>query len=299
MTDPVEIFDRARHRANRTRAAAGFSAHDFLFREVAERMAERLGDVNRSFERALILGGRAPLPEELIGPDGQIGQAVMMDLAEAFAEGGVAGDEERLPFRDGAFDLVFSPLSLHWTNDLPGALIQFRRALKPDGLLLASMFGAGTLAELRQVLMEAELEIEGGAGPRVSPFAEIRDAGGLLQRAGLALPVADADTITVTYETPLRLLADLRGMGEQNAVRERRKRFTRRATLMRAMELYMERFAGPDGRVPATFEVIHLTGWSPHESQQQPLRPGQARSRLADALGVPERGTGEKPGDQS
>jgi len=295
MTDPVEIFDRARHRANRARAAAGFAAHDFLFREVADRMAERLGDVNRSFERVLILGGRAPLPEGLIGPGGQIGQAVTMDLAEAFAAGGAAGDEERLPFRDGAFDLVFSPLSLHWTNDLPGALIQLRRALKPDGLLLAAMFGAGTLAELRQVLMEAELEIEGGAGPRVSPFAEIRDAGGLLQRAGLALPVADADTITVTYENPLRLLADLRGMGEQNAVRERRKRFTRRATLLRAMELYIERFAGPDGRVPATFEVIYLTGWSPHESQQQPLRPGQARSRLADALGVPERGTGEKP----
>lgn len=297
MTDPVDIFDRARHQANRARAAAGFPGHDFLFREVAERMTERLGDVNRSFETALIVGGRAPLPEGLIRPDGQIASAITMDLSETFAADGVAGDEERLPFRDGGFDLVFSPLSLHWTNDLPGALIQLRRALKPDGLLLASMFGAGTLTELRQVLMEAELEIEGGAGPRVSPFAEIRDAGGLLQRAGLALPVADADTITVTYENPLRLLADLRGMGEQNAVRERRQRFTRRATLMRAMELYMERFAGPDGRVPATFEVIYLTGWSPHESQQQPLRPGQARSRLADALGVPERGTGEKPGD--
>lgn len=219
-----------------------------------------------------------------------------LDLAPAFAGSGVVGDEEHLPFRNQSFDLVFSPLSLHWTNDLPGALIQLRRALKPDGLLLAAMFGGGTLHELRQSLMAAELEVEDGVSPRVSPFAEIRDAGGLLQRAGLALPVADMDTITVTYEHPLKLLADLRGMGEQNCIIERRRSFMRRQTLMRAMEIYLERYSLPDGRVSATFEVIYLTGWSPHESQQQPLRPGQATSRLADALGAVEKGAGEKPG---
>lgn len=296
MNEAVEIFDRARHRANRERAAADFTSFDFLFRDIGERMAERLGDVNRRFERALIVGGRAPLPPDLAGQQGQIGQIITLDLTAPFASGGIVGDEERLPFRDQSFDLVFSPLSLHWTNDLPGALIQLRRALKPDGLLLAAMFGGGTLHELRQSLMAAELEIEDGVSPRVSPFAEIRDAGGLLQRAGLALPVADMDTITVTYEHPLKLLADLRGMGEQNCIIERRRSFLRRQTLMRAMEIYLERFSLPDGRVSATFEVIYLTGWSPHESQQQPLRPGQATSRLADALGAVEKGAGENPG---
>jgi NADH dehydrogenase [ubiquinone] 1 alpha subcomplex assembly factor 5 len=296
MNGPAEIFDRRRHRANRQRAAAAFDGYDFLFRDIADRMAERLGDVNRRFEKALIVGGRAPLPEGTVGPHGPIDEAVTTDIAEAFASGGLVADEEQLPFADQSFDLIFSPLSLHWTNDLPGALIQMRRALKPDGLLLAAMFGGGTLHELRQSLMAAEIELENGASPRVSPFAEIRDAGGLLQRAGLALPVADMDTITVTYEHPLKLLADLRGMAEQNSVLERRRSFMRRSTLMRAMEIYMERYALTDGRVSATFEVIYLTGWAPHESQQQPLRPGQATSRLADALGEKERGAGEKPG---
>lgn len=297
MGEPVNIFDRTRHRANRVRAASAFSDFDFLFRDIGERMAERLGDVNRRFEKALFVGGRTPVPEELVGETGRIAEAVTMDLAAPFARDSIVGDEEQLPFRDQSFDLVFSPLSLHWTNDLPGALIQMRRALKPDGLLLAALFGGGTLHELRQSLMTAELEIEGGVSPRVSPFAEIRDAGGLLQRAGLALPVADMDTITVTYAHPLKLLADLRGMAEQNCIIERRRGFTRRDTLMRAMEIYLERFSLPNGRVTATFEVIYLTGWSPHESQQQALRPGQATSRLADALGAIEKGTGEKPGE--
>lgn len=297
MNTPVEIFDRSRHRANRARAAADFPSYDFLFRDIAERLIDRLGDVNRRFDQALLLGGRAPIADGLIGPQAPIREAVTMDLARPFARSGVVADEEYLPFRDGAFDLILSPLSLHWTNDLPGALIQLRRALKPDGLLLAALFGGGTLHELRQSLMAAELDIEDGVSPRVSPFAEIRDAGGLLQRAGLALPVADMDTITVTYEHPLKLLADLRGMGEQNCIIERRRSFTRRATLMRAMEIYLERYSLPDGRVSATFEVIYLTGWAPHESQQQPLRPGQATSRLADALGAIEKGAGEKPGE--
>ena len=296
MGNDIEIFDRRLHARNRARAAAGFAEHDFLFRDVAERLADRLDDVQRRFERALIVGGRAPLPPGLIGDGAKIGAAVTMDIAPDFAgpAPAIVADEEFLPFAPESFDLILSPLSLHWTNDLPGALIQLRRALKPDGLLLAAMFGGGTLHELRHALMEAEAEIEGGVSPRVSPFAEIRDSGGLLQRAGLALPVADMDTITVTYENPLRLLSDLRGMGEQNAVRERRRKPLRRATLMRAMELYMTRFALADGRVPATFEVIWLTGWAPHESQQQPLRPGSASQRLADALDAVEKPAGDK-----
>lgn len=296
MASDIEIFDRARHALNRARAARDFAAHDFLFREVAERMADRLGDVTRRFDRALVLGGRAPLPEGLVGAAGKVAEAVTMDLCPAFAHPlpAIAADEEFLPFAPESFDLILSPLSLHWTNDLPGALIQLRRALKPDGLLLAALFGGATLNELRQSLLEAESEIEGGVSPRVSPFAEIRDSGGLLQRAGFALPVADTDTITVTYANPLKLLADLRGMGEQNTVRERRRKPLRRATLMRAMEIYMDRYGQEDGRVPATFEVIWLTGWAPHESQQQPLRPGAARQRLADALDATEKPAGDK-----
>jgi len=200
----------------------------------------------------------------------------------------VAADEELLPFADGAFDLIISNLSLHWVNDLPGALIQARRALKPDGLFLAAMLGGHTLTELRQSLMEAETKVEGGFSPRVSPFVDVRDGGDLLQRAGFALPVADADVISVSYTDPFRLLADLRGMGAANAVFERRKGATRRATLMAAAEAYRNNFGGPDGRLPATFEVIYLTAWAPHPSQQKPLRPGSARSRLSDALDTTE-----------
>ncbi len=295
MEQAIDIFDRVQHRRNRDRASANLAAHDFLFREIGERLADRLGDVQRQFHQALIVGARAPLPDNLIGQGRQVGQAVQVDLSAAcLAQTGIVADEEYLPFAPQSFDLILAPLTLHWVNDLPGALIQLRQALKPDGLLLAAMFGGGTLAELRDSMMTAELEVEGGVSPRVSPFAELRDAGALLQRAGLALPVADMDTITVTYENPLRLLADLRGMGEQNVVRQRRRTCLRRETLMRAMTIYQQKYAGPDGRVPATFEVTYLTGWAPHESQQQPLRPGTARSRLADALGSIEIGTGDK-----
>jgi SAM-dependent methyltransferase len=190
--------------------------------------------------------------------------------------------------------LVLSTLELHWTNDLPGALLQLRQVLKPDGLLLASLFGGETLAQLRRALMEAELAEEGGAGPRVSPFADVRDLGQLLQRAGFALPVVDSDTITVTYADALALMRDLRAMGESNAVRERRRGFSRRATLFGAARRYAELFAGPDGRIPASFEIITLTAWAPHESQQRPLRPGSAATRLAAALGTTERSAGER-----
>jgi SAM-dependent methyltransferase len=179
-----------------------------------------------------------------------------------------------------------SLLALQGVNDLPGALIQIRRALKPDGLLVAALLGGGSLAELRQAFAQAEGELEGGASPRVAPFADLRDLGGLLQRAGFALPVTDSDLFHVRYASPFGLMRDLRRMGLTNALNDRRKTPLRRATLLRAAEIYAERFADPDGRVRATFEIVWLSGWAPHESQQKPLRPGSAKMRLADALGA-------------
>ncbi|MEC9344684.1 MAG: methyltransferase domain-containing protein [Pseudomonadota bacterium] len=291
VPEGARVFDRRQHMRNRARAVDGFEQHDFLFREVAERLDERLLDVDRRFPLALSIGGRGPLPALPGGAGERIDRMITMDPVAGFARPGpaVVADEEWLPFAEQSFDLVVSVLSLHWVNDLPGALIQIRRALKPDGLFIAALFGGQTLTELRRALMEAEIAVEGGVSPRVSPFADVRDGGALLQRAGFALPVADSDVITVTYETPFRLFADLRGMGEQNAVAERRRTPLRRETLMRAATGYVEAEAGDDGRIPATFEVIWLTGWAPDPSQQKPLRPGSATSRLADALGTRER----------
>ena len=194
-------------------------------------------------------------------------------------------DEESLPFADGSFDLVFAPLSLHWVDDLPGTLIQLNRLLRPNGLLLAALIGGGVLAELREALAEAELAGEGGVSPRVSPFADVRDGGDLLQRAGFALPVADRERVGATYEHAFSLMMDLRHMGETNAVAARRRSFSRRGTLVEAAEVYLRRFADKGGRLRATFDILFLTGWAPAEGQPRPLRPGSARARLADALG--------------
>jgi len=208
----------------------------------------------------------------------------------------VVAEEEALPFRDAAFDLVVSALALHFVNDLPGTLLQIRRALKPDGLFLAALYGGETLTELRQAFAAAESEIEGGISPRVAPFADLGELGALLQRAGFALPVADIDPVTVRYQDVFALMHDLRRMGATNALRARRRAPLRRATLMRMAEIYGERFSGDDGRVRATFEIVWLSGWAPHPRQQQPLKPGSAQTRLADALGAREISTGEKAG---
>lgn len=300
MADEMTVFDRSLVRVRRNRAAAGFTEFDFLFREVADRLADRLVDITRSFPTALDIGAHAgTLASELRGR-GKIETLVQCDLSERFLQSAdglvVVADEEALPFEGPLFDLVISNLSLHWVNDLPGALVQANRCLKPDGLFLGAMLGGDTLHELRDCLMEAELEIRGGVSPRLSPFAQVRDAGGLLQRAGFALPVTDSDIITVTYENAFRLMRDLRGMGETGAGLTRPKHFSRRDLFFRAAQLYAEKHGGKDGRIPATFEVIYLHGWAPHETQQQPLRPGSAKNRLADALDTEEVPTNEKAG---
>ncbi len=264
---------------------------------MGERLLDRLDDVKRDFPLALDLGCHGGLLATLLGNRGGVKRLISADLSVAMVSRAppprLVADEEALPVAAGSLDLVISSLGLHWVNDLPGALIQIRRALKPDGLLLAAMFGGATLRELRDSLTEAEIAEEGGLSPRVSPFADVRDVGDLLLRAGFALPVADSETLTVSYGDPLRLLSDLRGMGETNATTERRKTFSRRGTMMRAMATYRDQYGDGEGRVPATFEVIYLTAWAPHAAQQQPLRPGSARSSLAAALGGEEVPAGE------
>jgi NADH dehydrogenase [ubiquinone] 1 alpha subcomplex assembly factor 5 len=296
--DPLLVFDRDVVRLRRERAARGWADHAFLKREIAERLVERLDDVRRTFGTALDLGCHGDeIARALQGRD-TVGHIVRADLGYGFAHHvdgpAIVADEEALPFAAKGFDLVLSAMSLHWVNDLPGTLIQISRILRPDGLFLGAMLGGGTLWQLRQALAAAESEIEGGLSARVSPFADLRDAAGLLQRAGFAMPVADSETIEIEYQSPLALMRDLRGMGESNAVAERRRGLGRRATLMRAAEIYGERFAAPSGRVQASFEVLYLHGWAPHASQPKALKPGSAAKRLADALGSVERSAGEK-----
>ena len=297
METAPEIFDRNALRVHRDRAAQTFFEYDFLVREIGARLSDRLLDMARKFPLTLDLGARTGGYGPVPGGPGGIEHVVSCELSERMARqiknSGVVCDPEILPFAEGRFDLVYSNLELHWANDLPGCLLQITRSLKPDGLFLAAILGGNTLTELRDVLMAAELDVTGGASPRVSPFAELRDAGALLQRAGLALPVVDADEITVTYENLFRLLADLRGMGETNTVRERVRTATRRNIFLRAAELYLERYPAEDGRIRATFEIIFLHGWAPHESQQKALRPGSAKTSLADALGTAEYSAGD------
>jgi SAM-dependent methyltransferase len=282
------VFDRRLVRARRDRAQARFGDHDFLVREATARLVERLEDVQRKFPTALDLGAhRGQLAGSLIGRFG-IETLVQTEFSPAFAGGlgghAVAADEEWLPFAPACFDLVVSVLTLHRVNDLPGALIQANRSLKPDGLFLAAMPGGETLRELRHAFMEAEAAIDGGVSPRVAPFVDVRDAGGLLQRAGFALPVADVDSLTVTYADPFALMRELRGMGESNALAERRRAPLRRTTLAKVAEAYRDLYGLADGRVPATVQIVWLTGWAPAPSQPKPARRGSATVRLADAL---------------
>lgn len=300
MSGPVRIFDRRAVRLHRDRAACRYAAlvgarnPEFLHEEVTDRLLERLGEVRDPFADCLYLGCRRGAATRRLAARAGMQRIVQADLSPAMAAAArtenrffpaLGLDEEMLPFAEDSFDFVFAPLSLHWVNDLPGTLIQLNRLLRPNGLLLAALIGGGALAELREALGEAELACEGGVSPRVSPFADVRDGGDLLQRAGFALPVVDRERIGATYEHAFSLMIDLRNMGETNAMVERRRSFTRRRTLVAAAEAYLRRFADNGGRLHATFDIVYLTGWAPAEGQPRPLRPGSATARLADALG--------------
>jgi SAM-dependent methyltransferase len=270
-TAPPRLFDRTLLRARQDRARHGGPA-TFLLDRVAEDMAERLQAVTRNFSDVA----------DVWTPDTAV-QGLLEGRFKSISHVGL-DDSEALALAPESLDLVVSALAFQFVNDLPGVLAQIRRALRPDGLLLAAMLGGDTLTELRQAFAAAEAECEGGVSPRVAPFADLRDVGALLQRAGFALPVTDVDRVVVRYGSAFALMQDLRRMGATNILLERRRAPTRRATLLRMAEIYGSRFADPDGRVRATFDVIWLSGWAPHESQQQPLRPGSAKASLEAAV---------------
>ncbi len=268
MNQPQKLFDRTRVRAHRDRASASFGRYDFLLRELASRMADRLPDIKRTFPTALDLGAHSGLLADYLEPEAGIQTLIHSDLSHGMlaASGGglkIVADEEFLPFAPASFDLVMSVFSMHWINDLPGALIQVFRSLKPGGLFLAMLPGGETLRELRDAFEQAEIKVTGGISPRISPFVDVRDAGSLLQRAGFTLPVTDSELLTVSYETPWKLLADLRGMGEASALTSGLRSFTRRNVILAAVETYQRQYAEASGRLPATFEVVTMTAWKP------------------------------------
>lgn len=286
MTDQ-SLFDQAFLALQRRRARArATEGADFLLRHVAEDLAERLAAVSRRFSVAVELHGHTGIVGERLLSSGSIDRLIRIETDRVLigqSDGKVAS-LETVPLEPETADLIVSPLSLHLTQDTPGVLIQINRALKPDGLFLGAMPGAGTLGELREALIAAESELSGGAAPRVIPFPDIRDAGALMQRAGFALPVTDVDTLTVRYSDMFGLMRDLRAMGMANPLSGRSRRPASRALFLRAAELYAERFSDPDGRIRATFRIIHMSGWRPHESQQKPARRGSATVSLADIL---------------
>jgi SAM-dependent methyltransferase len=291
MVQSPLVFDRVMLRRRQARARA-LGPETFLIDRIAADLADRLGAVLREYPVVVDLGTPNDAVRTALGNITSIGT---LFRAAALPDADVIADDEALSFRDGSLDLVVSALALQFVNDLPGALVQIRRALKPDGLFLGALLGGDTLTELRQSFAAAEAEIEGGVSPRVAPFADVREMGALLQRAGFALPVTDVERLTVRYSSPFFLMGELRRMGATNILVERRRGLLRRDTLKRMAQIYAQRFADPDGKVRATFEIIWLSGWAPHEGQQKPLRPGSAQTRLADALGTREISAGEKP----
>ena len=260
----------------------------FLLDRAIDDLGERLAAVERSFALGIAFAGHSKRLAETMAGTGRVQSIVRLEaVPEAFAAGeiGAVADEEALPLAARSVDLLVSALALQWTNDLPGALAQMRHALRADGLFLAALAGGNTLHELRDAMTTAEAELRGGASPRVLPFADLRDLGGLLQRAGFALPVVDRDVLTVRYDSAFGLFADLRGMAASNVLTDRDRRLVPRRLLLRAAEIYSERHADSDGRIRATFEIVSLSGWAPHESQQKPARRGSAQVSLADVLG--------------
>lgn len=299
-----QLFDRKRLAVRRDRAAARFEDHSFLKQRAAEDLADRLEAIPRPFARVLDLGCHTGEVARAIRArphlSERIGEIVSCDLSLAMAQRAdgacLVADEEWLPFRPQSFDLVLSALSLHWVNDLPGALVQIRDVLKPDGLFLGAMLGGATLTELRASLLEAETNARGGAAMRVSPFADLQDLSALLQRAGFALPVADSEMVTVRYGDPLRLLTDVRGMGESHCPADMSAPPLTRSILFGALSDYVGRGSDEDGKITATFEILTACGWAPGPDQPKPLRPGSASARLADALGSVEQSAGDKAG---
>ena len=301
MSVPVpQLFDMRALRWNRQRAAASYDKFAFLKDEAALRLVDRVDLMRREFDICLDLGSHDGRLSQHLSPLGKIRTLVQSDPAAGFSNNFFSNDINHrstpfavhdfttLPFADKSFDGIFSCLNFHWVDDLPGLLLQIRRLLRPDGLCLVNLLGGDSLHELRASLIAAEQDITGGFSPRCAPMSDIRDVGGLLRRAGLALPVADSDRLTVNYSNMFRLMKDLRGMGEQNALLARLRHPTRRAVFLRAAEIYQDKFGQANGSIPATFEIITLTGWAPHESQQKPLRPGSATTRLASAIGSHE-----------
>lgn len=300
MSDHTALFDRALLRARRSRFAHEIESREFLLSHVAREIVERIELMLRPFPLALDLGAYHGLLGRKVAELPSVKTVVFAESAFAFAalcpRPALVCDEDMLPFKAGSLNLVVSGLALHRVNDLPGALIQIRRALAPDGLFMAALLGAGALGELREALLEAEAEAVGGASPRVSPFGDVREYGALLQRAGFALPVADAETLTVHYASPREVMREVRALGGGNVLLARSRKPLSRHVLERAEAIYRERHATADGRVQASYEIVYLTGWAPDPSQQKPLRPGSAAQRLADALGTKEQAAGDKAG---
>ena len=292
LFDQALVAARREHAFHRQQPGASF-----LLDLAAREMAERLAVVERHFDDAVELHGATGAAARQALETGKIGRLARVETSSVFASPGetvtVAALDD-VPLEPASMNLVLSPLTLHLANDVPGTLVRIRRALKSDGLFMAAIPGAGTLAELRDVLLAAEAELTGGASPRVIPFADVRDIGALLQRAGFALPVVDVETYTVRYDTLFPLMRDLRAMGMANPLAGRSRVPVSRRFFLRAAELYAERYSDPDGRIRATFSIVYVSGWAPHESQQKPLKPGSAKMRLADALRIPQDG---EPGD--
>jgi SAM-dependent methyltransferase len=282
------IFDRQLTRARKLRALrARVEGADFLMQRAGEDLAERLSTVERHFARAAAINCLTDAAAAVLSRSGKAGGIVRIEgEAELLGGGGSVMQGDRIPLEPESIDLAVSLLTLHEANDLPGQLIQIRRALRPDGLFLGALAGGGTLAELRESLLAAETELAGGAAPRVSPFTDVRDAGALLQRAGFALPVADVESVVVRYASMFHLMADLRAMGATNALSARSRKPASRALFARAAAIYAERFSDADGRVRATFSLLWLSGWAPHASQQKPLKPGSATVSLKTVLGA-------------
>lgn len=290
------IFDRGQIRLQQARAAAGIADHNFLIDWNMRQIIERLADIKRTYPRALLAGASvSPDLRDALKTAGHIDELIVADESAALKPD-IVFDAEFWPEDIANMDLIVAPFLLHRVNDVPGVLIQMRRALKPDGLMMAAFPGGETLIELRQSFMAAEIAQRNGAQMRVHPFIDRQQAASLLQRGGYSLPVVDSERLTVTYDNVFRLMQDLRGMGETNSLTQRQRHLTGKNLMLEMARLYQSHFTEDDGRIRATFEMIFMTGWAPHESQQQPLRPGSAQTRLADALGSAEIGTGEKAG---